>query len=182
MDAGSVFTTLEQNLENVRSFLYIQKIRFEKKLEYHFSVEDEVLACKTLRFLMQPLVENTIKHGVQPCKHPCMIEIVAQRKGERLIIRVEDNGVGIDEATLEELRNQWENIENIQVEDRHVGLINLMKRLWLCYQREASFIIAGKEGQGAKIEVGIPVDFHSESLKKSEQIPPLTTPLIQKIF
>jgi sensor histidine kinase YesM len=156
VSSSEVYTTLEKDLENVRSYLFIQKARFEEKLEYEFRVEDGLFNCQTLRFTLQPLVENSIKHGLENCDHPCTIIITAKKTDDGLWMEVRDNGSGIDTKSLENLRRQWEQIKILEKTEAGLGLFNIMKRLSLCYSDRARFEAEGAPHGGTVIRVCIP--------------------------
>ncbi|GHU87574.1 sensor histidine kinase YesM [Spirochaetia bacterium] len=156
MSSSEVFTTLGRDVENVRYFLLIQKVRFDDKLDYSFEIEEGLSECQTLRFLLQPLVENSIKHGIDPCDHSCAVVVSAYRAGEELCIDVRDNGCGMDGEALKSIRDQWEHIEELEPGEDRVGLINIMKRLNLCYQDQARFTLESGAGQGTVVQIRLP--------------------------
>lgn len=153
-----VFTTVEKEMKSVSHFLYIQKVRFDEKLEYEFQVEEECLHRKTLRMLLQPLVENSIKHGVTASPTPCLLKIMVRREGDSLVMEVADDGVGMKPDTLEHLRRQWEGIASLNPGECKVGLINIMKRLQLCYRGAARFGVDSAQGKGTTVRVEIPCE------------------------
>jgi two-component system sensor histidine kinase YesM len=158
MSTSEVFTTLGRDVENVRYFLFIQKARFDDKLDYSLNIDHAVIECKTLRLLLQPLVENSIKHGIDPCDHPCRVEILAYKNEEKLYIEVRDNGYGMDGETLNLIRSQWQRIGRLNPGECRVGLINIMKRLDLCYQGQAGFMLESGIRQGTTVRVILPCE------------------------
>jgi sensor histidine kinase YesM len=156
MSTTEIFTTIGKDVENVGYFLFIQKVRFDERLDYAFHIEQGLENCKTLRFLLQPLVENSIKHGIASCNRSCRIDIAVYKTGNELCIEVRDNGNGMNTATLEGIRNQWRWIEEAAPGECRVGLINIMKRLNLCYQRQARFFLESTIGTGTLVQVVLP--------------------------
>lgn len=151
------FTTIEREIENVSQFLYIQKVRFDERLEYEFDIGTNTMDRQTLRLLLQPLVENSIKHGVDPCSHPCTVRIATSCTQEQLVVEVSDNGVGMPPETLQRIQAQWRDIDRLEPGECQVGLINIMKRLALCYHDAAAFEIESSPATGTRVRVVQPV-------------------------
>jgi sensor histidine kinase YesM len=156
VSTNEVFTTLEKDLENVRNYLFIQKVRFEEKLEYEFRVEEGLSNYRTLRFMLQPLVENAIKYGVENCERPCKVIIAVKKCGNGLWFEVRDNGSGMDWDSREKLRNQWNHIEGMEKGEAGLGLFNIMKRLTLCYPGKAQFEVDSAPGEGTVVRLYVP--------------------------
>ncbi len=90
------FISLDQELQHVESYLYIQCVRYQDILDYELNYEESLLPCGVIRFMLQPLVENAIYHGIKPLGgHRCTIAIRAYRDKDRLLIHVENNGLPI---------------------------------------------------------------------------------------
>jgi two-component system sensor histidine kinase YesM len=156
VSSSEVYTTLEKDLENVRNYLFIQNVRFEEKLEYEFRVEDGISNYPTLRFMLQPLVENSIKYGLENCEHPCTVIVTVKKAEDGLWIEVRDNGNGMDRKSRDSLREQWERIETLETAEAGLGLFNIMKRLNLCYPDKARFEVDSAPGEGTAVRVYIP--------------------------
>jgi sensor histidine kinase YesM len=156
VSSNEVYTTLEKDLENVRNYLFIQKVRFEEKLEYEFRVEEGLSNYSTLRFMLQPLVENSIKYGVENYEYPCMVIVTVKKAESGLWIEVRDNGSGMDRRSQEKLREQWDHIETLEIAEAGLGLFNIMKRLNLCYRDKARFEVESIPGKGTAIRLYVP--------------------------
>lgn len=156
VSSNEVYTTLEKDLENVRNYLFIQKVRFEEKLEYEFRVEEGLSNYSTLRFMLQPLVENSIKYGVENYEYPCMVIVTVKKAENGLWIEVRDNGSGMDRRSQEKLREQWDHIETLEKAETGLGLFNIMKRLNLCYRDKARFEVESIPGKGTAIRLYVP--------------------------
>ena len=95
--------TVGEELEYLDNYLVIQKIRLEDTVHFQFEVDEEAVACRTLRFILQPIVENSILHGMIPKDAEGTIRIRIYRENQELIIKVSDDGVGTDCARLNEI-------------------------------------------------------------------------------
>jgi len=89
----SNLTTLQEEMEMVETYLTIEKVRFEDLLNYEIKIEPGLEELKIPRFLLQPLVENAVKHGLKGDRHELFIHIHAQRDGKKLSLSVQDNGL-----------------------------------------------------------------------------------------
>ncbi|HOS18973.1 MAG TPA: ATP-binding protein, partial [Clostridia bacterium] len=121
---------------------------------------DEVLNNEKIpAILLQPLVENAVRHGIAPYNIDGRIFVRIERERDLIVIRVGDNGGGMEPDMLKALADMWENIRNdpmrVKEDTRNVGLRNIMKRLSLLYGKRASFVIESAKG-GTTITIGYP--------------------------
>lgn len=143
--------TLEKEIEIVKEFLEIQKFRFGDKINYKIEVQDDLLSSKVLPFIIQPLVENSIRHGIEPMIGRGTIEIKVFEKDGTIKIIVTDNGAGMPEEKLEEV------LQSLDSKDKsHVGLKNVFHRLKLFYGEEAKIFMNSELGKGTSVEIQIP--------------------------
>jgi two-component system sensor histidine kinase YesM len=101
---GKEMIRLADELEHVRSYLIIQKARYEDKFDFSLSTDEEVLSCMVLKLMLQPLVENAIYHGIKERRGHGSIQVEARRRDGMLVMRVSDDGVGMSPARLEEVK------------------------------------------------------------------------------
>jgi hypothetical protein len=121
----------------------LQKLRFEERLSYEFLLEPDAADLRIAKLLVQPLVENAVIHGIEPSAEPATMRISARVEGALLLLRVEDDGVGCDPASIDE--------------KERVGLGNVRERMGLLYP-EASLVLRGRRGVGFAAELRIPVE------------------------
>jgi LytS/YehU family sensor histidine kinase len=89
---GRSEVTLGEELETLQTYLEIESIRFGDRLTVEFAAPDALLELPVPNFILQPLVENAVKHGVAPTSRPVMVRVGARRDGDSLILSVSDNG------------------------------------------------------------------------------------------
>ena len=122
-------------------------------------IEDEVLEEKVIKAILQPLVENSTRHGFRDKAGECCIAIQAKRRGCGLILEVMDNGNGMSEEQLCQLNRDIEKIkenpDNRLAESKHIGVKNVFQRLYLEYRENLEFKISSRIGFGVKIEIVI---------------------------
>lgn len=152
--------TLEKSIELVQSYLTIQQIRFKDKLHVTYDIDEKLLSIITPKLLLQPLVENSIIHGLEPKIGQWFISINIYRKNDKIIIEIIDNGVGFSDK---ETMNNLSKFENTS----HIGLYNVYKRLSLFYKNKASLSFSDVETGGTKATIILPLDYH-ETGEKNE--------------
>ncbi len=143
-------STVLDEINFASQYLSLQKLRFDDRLDFSISIEDNVKNCNIPRLLVQPMVENAIIHGMEPCVKAFLVEIHACRidhatLGSFLFISVVDNGAGFDKNTM---KNK-----------AHVGLNNITERLEL-YHSGSVFAVKSLPEKGTACHILIPADAH----------------------
>jgi len=136
---------LKQELEFLNKYIEIEQMRFHDRLKVEMAIAPETLDACVPNMILQPLVENAIKHGISPRATGGRIDIAAVRNNGSLEITVEDNGLGLpfgDTTTVSE----------------GVGLSNTRRRLKHLYGNEHKFEIAAVSNGGVRVDLEIP--FH----------------------
>ncbi|MDQ4121598.1 MAG: histidine kinase [Acidobacteriota bacterium] len=141
---GTQEISLKDELEFLRGYLEIEQIRFQDRLQVDFEVETETLDARVPNLILQPLVENAIKHGIAPLATTGKITIEAKRENGFVRLSVSDNGAGLSKTA---------NGEN------GIGLKNTRERLKKLYGEKQQFEIASKRDGGLQVEIKIP--FHN---------------------
>jgi two-component system sensor histidine kinase YesM len=104
LSRGKEMIRLADEMEHVRSYLIIQKARYEDKFDFDLRTEEDALSCMVLKLTLQPLVENAIYHGIKERRGHGSIKVEALRRDGMLVLRVSDDGVGMTPEKLEEVR------------------------------------------------------------------------------
>jgi len=138
------FTTLREELSFIEDYLAIEVVRFGDKLQFEKDVAEETLDMLVPSMLLQPLVENSIKHGLSSKVEGGTIRIRTERKGERLRLLVEDDGVGIPDAKLATML------------DSGIGVTNVNERLKVLFGSEYRMWIDSQPGHGTRIQIEVP--------------------------
>lgn len=166
MNTTGLTIVAREEIENVKLYMFLEKVRFEGKLNYQIETEETVLDAVILKHILQPLVENSIKYGIESFSIKGNILISLKQCGDKISIIVSDNGKGMKQETLKDLQYLWETIESAE-ETRTgtyggVGIHNIMKRLWLCYGKDAEFVINSSETDGTTMEIRFPLKMDEE--------------------
>lgn len=141
--------TLKESMALIESYLTIQRIRFGEKLHVTTILDPACAMVKTPKLIIQPLVENSIVHGLEPKAGDWNIEVLVQEENGRIFITVKDDGVGFPPGTLPEDLNGLAN-------STHVGVYNVYRRLTLKYGKKMSFSIVSKEMEGTVVSISFP--------------------------
>src|SRR5688572_4113110 len=144
---------LAQELEFMGAYLRIEQKRFAERLRVEQNVPDELMKALVPALILQPLVENAIRHGIEPQRAPGLIVIEAKQEGRRLHLIVRDDGRGLPPA-----------VSN-NSERRGIGLANTQARLKGLYGTDHSFSVGKAEPQGCQVEIDLP--FHLEPVQVS---------------
>ncbi len=156
---------LSEEREYTSHYLHLLWERYSGIFDTHMQIDDDVLDARIPRLLLQPLIENCVFHGVARIRPPKrgLIEITGQRVRhvydkeavESVRITVTDNGEGMDEATLLQLRDTVANADKNGT--RHIGVQNVARRLWLLYQNNSRIDIQSAPGEGTKMTITFPM-------------------------
>jgi len=136
-------TTLQKELELLDLYLSIEKVRFAERLQVELAIEDNVLGCRVPSMLLQPLVENAIKYAIELSKEGGAITICAQKVEERLVLKVMDDGQGLN--------------KNLK-EGFGIGMSNTKARLDAMFNGDFDVSLASSENGGATVLISIPFE------------------------
>lgn len=140
------FVPLREEVQFIDDYLAIERVRFGEKLRVEQQIEDAALECRVPSMLLQPLVENCIRHGLGSKVEGGTIRLHARRDGDSLIVSVADDGVGIDQDKTATLIGKG------------IGLTNTHQRLNVLYAGRFVFNILGEQGKGLEIRITVPVN------------------------
>lgn len=157
----SEIVTLQDEINHVKDYVSIQAIRFSNKFTLTLDIPDELYQQKVLKLILQPLVENSFYHGLNYCTAGDTITIQAKRDSTILYITVSDNGQGMTQEVLDELRAKLsEEASFTELGHRNkqgIGLKNIHSRIELYYGRVYGLSITSTPGEGTSITIKIPV-------------------------
>jgi two-component system LytT family sensor kinase len=137
--------TLVQEVETLKLYLEIEKMRFEDRLRPHFRLDGDVIAARMPSLLLQPLVENAIKYAVTPSENGADIWLTARREGQAVKIEVADSGPGSSPLPID-------------IQSMGVGLTNTQDRLVQAYGAAHGFSTRQNEHGGFSVIIEIPLD------------------------
>lgn len=153
---GGNLISLRQELQYIENYINLMKLKYNDKLTVHIDVPDTCLEQEVIKFLLQPVVENAIQHGIEPLPGKGEIRIEAEAAEALLILRVRDNGVGIPEAKLAEIRQRLET-ETGEPPSQHIGLKNVHERIRYHYGEAYGLTVDSRPGEGTEVRLALPL-------------------------
>ena len=145
--------TLRDEANNLAAYIRLQELRYRGTVSFLVSIDPGVLTCACPRMILQPVVENALYHGVSSLERGGMVQVLGYREEERLVLRVSDNGQGM-EPERAALLNDYINGRNKAF--RSIGLKNVNRRIRLSYGEEFGVQIQSVLGRGTMITVTLP--------------------------
>lgn len=160
LSKGNDMIAIRDEIEHIRSYLTIQKIRYRDILDYEIEADEDIMDDRVLKLTLQPIVENALYHGIKNKREGGKISIGAYKMNDdRIVFEVDDNGIGIEEDKLFRIQQEIENeCESSVVKDSGFGLSNVNRRLRLNYGRDFGIKIKSLYKEGTKVTVVIPLE------------------------
>ena len=146
---------LEKEVDYAGSYLTIQKMRYKDKLEYEIEVDEDIKKEEIINLILQPLVENAIYHGIKYKGSKGLIRITGYGEKDKIILKVMDNGIGMDEETLKGIFDKSKASEG----KNGVGVYNVQTRIGLYYGMEYGLHFESALGEGTTVTITIPRNF-----------------------
>jgi len=165
---GSNIVTVRDEVEYIEKYATIINHRFMGKIRIHVTAADDVLDKPVIRLFLQPLVENSVFHGLEVSLEPGVVDVTITKKHRRLEMVVKDNGCGIDEDKLHNIRLQLEN----PGDSASIGLSNIVQRLRLFYGTDYSLAIDSAPGEGTMVTISVPEQIQGEDEQEVNNIRP----------
>ena len=146
IDNSNAIVPLRQEVEWLRQYMYLQRMRSKNSFEYSVDVDDVLLDFPIHKLLFQPFIENAIVHGFSGAESSNIL-MVSIKKTDRVEIRIHDNGRGMDKATLERAQN-----EELQA-DGHLGMANAIGRIRMYYGDKADISVDSIVNTGTTVTI-----------------------------
>lgn len=153
LSEGEDFISLKDEVKHVKSYLDIQKIRYKNKLDFNIYLDPSLSNALIVKMILQPLVENSIFHGLKEKRYVGEIKISILKSKEFININILDNGIGIDEKKLHIINKK---IKTNSYSDSY-GLFNINERLRLIYGEKYSLKIKSSQGKYTLVNIKIPL-------------------------
>ena len=154
LNKGNEEISLERELEHVKNYLIIQSMRYADKFTYEISAEPGVERCRTIKLILQPIVENCIYHGIKKKRGTGKITIRAYRREQNLIIEVSDDGYGMPEEICRKILS--DEIESENISGSGIGVKNVNERIQLRFGKKYGLSYSSEEGVGTTVTYVLP--------------------------
>lgn len=158
-------TTIAREFEYVKSYLTIQKMRYKDKLDFFMELDPSIGQEMIVKLILQPIVENAIYHGLKYKETKGTLSVVGYGTLDNIIIEIRDDGVGMDQETLEHIFEK----HKVNYQSNGVGVYNVQKRLQLYYGPGYGLSYTSTPGEGTVVTVKIP-RMHRRQKQLSETI------------
>lgn len=163
---GQDMIPLREECKHMESYLFIQKVRYEDKFDYHILIPPEIEQLRVLRVILQPLVENSLYHGIKERRGKGHINVSAHIDGRDLIFMIEDDGVGIAPDRLAKLQEELHAASSLDDHNNHekekggkmgFGARNVHARIYLAFGAPYGITYYSTPGAGTKVVLRHPI-------------------------
>lgn len=154
LSKGKEFISIKEEEKHISSYLQIQEMRYRDILEYDIQLDQVIYKYQILKLTLQPVVENALYHGIKYKRAKGCIHIHGEKEGDIIRLTVRDDGVGMDEEELEQLRQQIE--KPCPETEKGFGLANVNERIHMYFGPEYGMKIQSQKGKGTTVEIVIP--------------------------
>jgi two-component system, sensor histidine kinase YesM len=157
LSKGMDWITIGEEIERIKSYLTIQKMRYRDILDFKIEVDENVSENTILKLILQPLVENALYHGIKNKRQKGMISVRARRKGEdEILLEVEDDGIGFTPEKLSQLRAELDDDSGDIKLESGFGIGNVNKRIRLYYGKPYGLSVQSEYTTGTCVTLVIP--------------------------
>jgi len=168
--------SVEEELENCETYFRIQQYRFGDRLRLHIEYDEaereDIMNCRIPKLTLQPILENSIIHGTELKIGTGNLKIKFELTEKRLLIRISDDGVGMDEDTLAKLNAKLSRKSHINEEGKGgIALANVNNRIHLIFGEEYGMHIYSVYQMGTDVEITIPVTYSLKGTENGSMIP-----------
>ena len=129
LDTSSEFVPISEELRHIERYLNLQKARFREKLRYNLDCEEELLHTMVPKMILQPLVENSLQHGLTSGDEGGLVQVHIYKKEDQIVIVVTDNGSGFSKEKIEKLKQEFYHYEITSEAGHGIGFLNVLQRL-----------------------------------------------------
>lgn len=152
IDRSYTFCTLGEEMDYAENYLKLYMDIYQDRLMVEIHVEESLRYVKIPTYILQPIVENAVVHGMEPSLKPCTVRITVAQKGEKMYIHVWDNGVGIDTEKLL-------NLQTGRAQSKRIGLRNVEERIRILYGEGYGLKIDSRQNEFTEVVLTLPVNF-----------------------
>lgn len=165
LSKGKEYYTVKDELDHVRQYLLINKLRFKDCFRFEIEADPDILMYSTIKIILQPAVENAIKHGINKYKTDGLIRVSAKKVEEAIVFEVSDNGDGIGNEKLEFIQKMM--VDHTQLDGdsgNGFGLYNVNMRIWMQFGDGYGVTIENADQAGTTVRIKIPAVSFNKTL------------------
>ncbi len=147
---------LEQEMTHIKNYMFIQKIRYGDRLQVFYNIDVDAAHVHIPRFILQPIVENAISHGLSNLTSVGTLEVSAFEKKDRLYIEIEDDGEGMVREKVAEITRFINTAKPVEGK-KNIGIRNVNQRIKLAYGEAYGITIRSAPYQGSRFTIQLPI-------------------------
>lgn len=166
LSKGKEYITIQEEELHIKSYLEIQQVRYRDILDYEIHIDPKLYQYKILKLTLQPLVENSLYHGIKYKRAKGMIVVSGELEDGEIHFKVQDNGVGMEEEELEKLKGEI--AKPCKDTEKGFGLANVNERIRMNFGTQYGMTIHSVYGEGTCVEIVIPAVTYAEMGEKDE--------------
>ena len=163
LSQGRTVIRVKEEIQHAQSYMNIQKTRYKNAFAVTFDVDPELGNYCTVKLILQPILENAISYGIHGMDECGEIRVTGRAEGEKLILTVADNGIGMTE---EEVRYVLTDTNLIHKKGSGVGLVNVNNRIQILFGKEYGLSIKSEPDEGTQVSIILPIVEYSEENRK----------------
>ncbi|RIX52359.1 sensor histidine kinase [Paenibacillus nanensis] len=152
---GSSLIPLKEEIEYIKNYMGLMMMKYHDKLSLKLEIPEDVMDQEVIRIMLQPVIENSLIHGIEKTDGPGLIAIQAQRDDERFLLTVSDNGPGLSADRIQELERRLSSGPEEPPPER-IGLKNVHDRIRMQYGGAYGISISGSPGNGTTVTFTLP--------------------------
>lgn len=153
----NTMVTIEEEVSYLNEYIYLQRLRYQNKFSFDIQVEEKLKSAKILKLLLQPIVENSILHGLEKKNGFGKLIIRIYSEEERyLVVLIEDNGVGIEADKIQKIIEGHGQYTN-RGTNHHIGFGNVQERIRLNFGEEYGMTLRSEVGKGTQVFIRLPI-------------------------
>lgn len=162
MNWSRKYVTLKEELANAKDYITLMNLRYNQRISVEMDIQEELMGMEVLKMTVQPIVENSINHGLKLSRNMGLLRIEVRGEVDRVVIDIFDNGVGMSEEELEALRLKINGeavspeVAETKVKGSGIGLRNIHERLKLFYGQEFGLSIDSRKGGFTRVQLKLP--------------------------
>lgn len=158
---------IETEIKYTKDYLNILELRYNDLFDVMWDIDESILSFTVIKICLQPIIENAIYHGLKPKGESGLLTITGKRDRENIIFTVSDDGVGMTETELHDLNTRLH--EDVYLENQHIGLINVNRRIKIIFGNAYGIDISSQTGTGTTVSVTLPaIPWENDSPKPQQ--------------
>ena len=160
---GRDIVTIKEEIELLETYMYLQKAKYRDRIQMRTDIDKELMSCRIPKLILQPLVENSIVHGLESKENEGMIFITIKEEDGCILLTVEDNGIGTDENEIRKMLASEEETHNV------FALKNIDQRVKIVFGEEYGLTFSSQMNSGTCVETRIPMNRETDPILNTQK-------------